>query len=115
MNFADLVTQQFINLGGKGLRDSDLDVLIKVLQKSTVHEELWLDDNQITLADNKFTNALARNRTLRVLYLDVRRARIGGLRHGRARLVQGNTPSPDAAWGSDEGLWVRETTPALRG
>lgn len=69
MKFDRLVKQKQINLGDQGLRDGDLDVLVKVLQKSKVLEQLSLYGNQITLADGKFTNALANNHTLRKLYL----------------------------------------------
>ena len=49
----------------------NLDGLIKVIQESKVLEELDLSDNGITLADGKFTDALAKNKTLRVLNLSI--------------------------------------------
>lgn len=69
MNFDNLVTQKSIYLNNRGLRDGDLDVLVDVLQKSSVLEELDLSYNLITLADGKLTAALAKNRTLRLGYL----------------------------------------------
>ena len=71
MKFDDLVTKKDIYLLGKHLRDEDLDVLVDVLQKSDVLEELSLINNQLTLADGKFTDALANNRSLKILWLDM--------------------------------------------
>ena len=68
MNFDELVRQEEINLHDKGLRDDDLDVLIKVLQKSTVLKKLHLYTNYLTLADGKFADALKENVTLQVLH-----------------------------------------------
>ena len=46
MDFADLVKQKKIDLQHKGLRDGELDVLTKVLQKSKVLEYLNLGNNR---------------------------------------------------------------------
>ena len=69
MNFYDLVTKKTIDLWGKRLRDEELDVVIEVIRKSEVLEELGLIFNQLTLADGKFTDALAHNNTLNKLSL----------------------------------------------
>ena len=52
------------------MRDDNLCVLTEVLQKSKALEQLFFDENQITLADEKFVDALANNYTLWVLDLD---------------------------------------------
>lgn len=54
---------------GKNLRDENLAVLIDVLDKSEVLEDLNLMCNQLTLADGKFAAAIAKNRTIKVLSL----------------------------------------------
>jgi len=69
MDFDSLVQKKKINLSGQSLGDGDLDVLVQVLQKSKVLVDLNLMLNQITLADAKFTDALAENRTLKTLSL----------------------------------------------
>mmetsp|Transcript_5346 Transcript_5346/g.9457 ORF Transcript_5346/g.9457 Transcript_5346/m.9457 type:complete len:291 (+) Transcript_5346:119-991(+) len=71
MNFDDLVKRERIYLDDKDLHDgdSDIEVLIRVLQESEVLEVLLLCSNQITLSDGTFTDALAQNHTLRVLNL----------------------------------------------
>jgi len=78
MNFDDLINQKEIVFNSewdtpedkKGLCDADLDVLTEVVQKSEVLEELHLRQNQIALADGKFTDALASNRTILRLHLE---------------------------------------------
>jgi len=69
MEFDNLINATKINLSCKNLRDDDLAVIIALLQESKVLQELWLGGNRINLADGKFTDALANNRTLRVLVL----------------------------------------------
>lgn len=68
-NFDALRQKRKISLRCKELQDDDLDVVIRVLQESTILEEIYLYGNRITLADGKFTDALANNNNLRVLYL----------------------------------------------
>ncbi|KAL7547233.1 hypothetical protein ACHAWF_010564, partial [Thalassiosira exigua] len=67
MDFDSLVQQKEIHLGNKDLRDGDLIVLSKVLQKSKVLENLWLWRNSITLVEGQFVDALAKNQSLRKL------------------------------------------------
>mmetsp|Transcript_32153 Transcript_32153/g.68459 ORF Transcript_32153/g.68459 Transcript_32153/m.68459 type:complete len:437 (-) Transcript_32153:120-1430(-) len=69
MNFAELIQKRQVFLDGNGLGDDDLDVLAEVLQKSEILEDLYLQNNQIAFLDPRFADALARNRTLRVLNL----------------------------------------------
>ena len=70
LNFDKLVTEETINLYGKGLHGEDLEVIVKVLRdKDAAVKGLWLRNNNITLADGKFTDALANNKTLEELYL----------------------------------------------
>ena len=83
MKFHGLVTEKVIRLGYKNrkaidFRDKDLDVLVEVLQKSDVLEELHLYGNRLTLADGKFTHALANNNTLRWLFLNDNKIGIEG-------------------------------------
>ena len=44
-------------------------MLVEVLRKSKVLEQLHLTESHLTLADGKFTDALAHNNTLNHLYL----------------------------------------------
>ena len=70
LNFDVLVKQKFINLSDGGLFDGDLDhVLYQVIEQSTVLEDLWLEGNNLTLADGKLANAIAKNTTLKKLYI----------------------------------------------
>eukprot|EP00578_Thalassiosira_sp_NH16_P008657 CAMPEP_0181123776 /NCGR_PEP_ID=MMETSP1071-20121207/26099_1 /TAXON_ID=35127 /ORGANISM="Thalassiosira sp., Strain NH16" /LENGTH=70 /DNA_ID=CAMNT_0023208979 /DNA_START=356 /DNA_END=564 /DNA_ORIENTATION=+ len=57
MEFDQLIRMEEIALGFRNLHDGDLDVLVDVLQKSTVLQVLHLYWNQITFADGKFTKA----------------------------------------------------------
>ena len=70
LNFDVLVKQKFINLSDRGLFDGDLDhVLYQVIEQSTVLEDLWLEGNNLTLDDGKLANAIAKNTTLKKLYI----------------------------------------------
>ena len=69
MEFEQLVKQKKIALVGKELQDGDIGVLADVLEKSEVLKELNLMCNKISLRDDRFTDALARNKTLQVLSL----------------------------------------------
>ena len=69
MAFDSLVNKKKIVLTCKNLHDGDIEVLAEVLEKSTVVEEMNLMMNQITLSDDTFTDALARNKSLKVLNL----------------------------------------------
>jgi hypothetical protein len=69
MKFDSLVNKKKIVLTCKNLQDGDIEVLAEVLEKSTAVEEINLMLNQITLSDDKFTDALARNKSLKILNL----------------------------------------------
>ena len=69
LNFNELVKQKDIRLFNRGLRDDDLDPLIKVIEQSTVLEELDLSCNELTLADGKLAHAIAKNKTIKLLDL----------------------------------------------
>ena len=70
LNFDVLVKQKFIDLKNRGLFDGDLDhVLYQVIEQSTVLEDLWLEGNNLTLDDGKLANAIAKNTTLKKLYI----------------------------------------------
>ena len=69
MDFGDLVTKKCIDLMGFNLHDSEIDVLNEVIKKSKVLEVLLLCNNNLTLANGRFTDALAKNCTLRTLNL----------------------------------------------
>lgn len=85
----ELVKKTDIYLTRKGLRDGDLGVLAKVLRRSTALKTLWLGDNQIQLADETFTEALAASRTLR--HLDLRNNKIDAAGVGQlARALAAN-------------------------
>ena len=78
MEYAKFVKQEIISVQGRGLCDGDLKVLAKELEKSAVLEGLWLNNNRISFADNRFTGALAANRTLRHLRLENNRIDAAG-------------------------------------
>jgi len=72
INFIELVKQKSICLSNKNLNGDKLDVLVKVIKQSTILEELDLQYNNIgeKQSDFKlFANAIAKNRTLKVLSL----------------------------------------------
>ena len=58
-----------INGSNKDLKDEDLDELIKEINTSTVLREIKLSNNLITLADGRFTAALASNTSLQKINL----------------------------------------------
>jgi len=64
LDLKKLVKQKEIDLRYKGLNDDDLDVLYKVIARSTVLEGLNLGSNKLTLSDGKLANAIAKNTTL---------------------------------------------------
>ena len=57
----------------KNLRDKDLAQVKELLRKSSVLQELGLDHNKLTLADGGLAESLARNRTLKILWLEENR------------------------------------------
>lgn len=69
MEFDKLINKKEIVFHTANLRDEDLGVLAKVVQKTQVLETLNLSCNNLTLADGRFTFALALNSTIKVLYL----------------------------------------------
>jgi len=68
MDFDSLAKRKKIVLASKDLKDGDIEVLAEVLAKNTV-EEMNLMLNQLTLSDDTFTDALARNKSLKILNL----------------------------------------------
>ena len=91
LNFDELVKQEIINLKFKGLRDDDLDILYKVIEQSTVLEELNLSLNYLTLADGKLANAIAKNTTLKELYIFKNNISQQGIKHLANALKENNT------------------------
>lgn len=69
MKYDDLIEKKEIIFHSEDLRDYDTDVLSKVLRNSRILHTLNLSCNRITLHDENFIDALARNGSLRVLYL----------------------------------------------
>jgi hypothetical protein len=67
MNFDQLVTRKCIDLSFNSLHDGNIDVLVEVIQKTTVLQALNLWGNRIALDDDKLTDAIAQNSTIRVL------------------------------------------------
>ena len=80
-----------IHLSNKRLHDDDLDILIKVIEESTVLEELYLNYNELTLADGNLTNAIANNTTLRKLSLFDNDISSEGIKHLADALKESNT------------------------
>ncbi len=69
MNFEYLVKKEHINLSFNSLTDTNADVIAEVIEKSDALKELNLWGNRIALTDDKFSSALAKNSSLRVLSL----------------------------------------------
>ena len=69
MNFDQLVKRKCIDLSSNGLHDANIDVLVAVIQKTTELHSLNLWGNRIALDDDKLTDAIAENSTIRVLSL----------------------------------------------
>lgn len=69
MNFDQLVKRKCIDLSFNGLHDANIDVLVDVIQKTTELHSLNLWGNRIALDDDKLTDAIAENSTIRVLSL----------------------------------------------
>ncbi len=69
MNFDQLVKRKCIDLSFNGLHDANIDVLVDVIQKTTELHSLNLWGNRIALADDRLTDAIAENSTIRVLSL----------------------------------------------
>lgn len=72
---------EVINRGNYDLNDDDLDRFIKVIEQSKVLKTLNLSDNELTLADRKLTNAIAKNTTLKRLDLSNNNINIEGVKH----------------------------------
>ena len=69
LNFDQLVKRKCIDLSFNGLHDANIDVLVAVIQKTTELHSLNLWGNRIALDDDKLTDAIAENSTIRVLSL----------------------------------------------
>lgn len=68
LDLNELVKEK-VHLDKKGLQDDDLDTLCKVIVKSTCLHELSLRGNELTLSNGKLADAIAKNTTLKKLYL----------------------------------------------
>ena len=68
LNYSSLSKQEVVDLCGKKLKYDD-KVISKLLKKSKVMGTLKMSNNQLTLEDTEFTNALATNDTLKNLWL----------------------------------------------
>ena len=68
LNYSSLSKQEVVDLCGKKLKYDDIKVISKLLKKSKVLT-LKISDNQLTLEDTEFTNALGTNDTLQSLWL----------------------------------------------
>ena len=69
LNFDQLVKRKCLDLSFNGLHDANIDVLVAVIQKTTELHSLNLWGNRIALDDDKLTDAIAENSTIRVLSL----------------------------------------------
>lgn len=69
MNVEYLVKKESVDLSFNGLHDGNIEILVKVLQKSEVLRELNLWSNRISLDDDTLTDALAQCSTIQVLSL----------------------------------------------
>jgi len=103
LNFDELIKQKTICLGGWGLVDTDtevddtddeetnIDPLIKVIERSTDLETLDLQNNKLTLADGKLAKAIAKNNTIKVLDLSENKISDEGAKHLADALKKNNT------------------------
>ena len=102
LNYDELIKKKEIHLEDRGLFDDDLDVLIKVIEQSTVLEKLYLDNrywieeieenrNKLTLADGKFAKAIAKNTTLKKLSLSYNNISLQGIELLANALKENNT------------------------
>ncbi|KAL7553264.1 hypothetical protein ACHAWF_016519 [Thalassiosira exigua] len=89
MDFDSLAHKKRIQLVDKGLKDADMDMLVRILSESTSMLALILGKNQITLADGAFCRALATNRTLLVLNLHCNNIGDEGIKH-LAKAIKAN-------------------------
>jgi Ran GTPase-activating protein (RanGAP) involved in mRNA processing and transport len=80
-----------INRNNKNLRDEDLDEIIKEMETSTVLMEVKLQKNRITLADGRFTTALASNTSLQKISLPDNNISDEGVRRLAGSLKVNNT------------------------
>jgi len=89
----ELVKQDVINLSYKySLSNDDLDVLIEAIeQEGTATETLSLDGNKLTLADGKLAAAIAKNTTLKELWLSNNAISDKGAKHLADALKTNNT------------------------
>lgn len=69
LNYSSLSKQEVVDLCGKKLKHDDIKVISKVLKKSKLIETLKMSNNQLTLEDTEFTNALGTNDTVQNLWL----------------------------------------------
>ena len=71
LKYSSLSTQEVVDLCGKKLKYDEVKLIIKVLKKSKgkVIKTLKMSNNQLTLENTEFTNALATNDTLQNLWL----------------------------------------------
>ena len=98
LNYNELIKQESINLCTKGLCDNDVEVLIKVIGQSTVLEELYLDNNKLTLADGMLATAIANNTTLKELWLWRNNISQQGIKHLANALKENNTLQELFTW-----------------
>lgn len=69
LNYSSLSKQEVVDLCGKKLKHDDIKVISKLLKKSKAIQTLKMSNNQLTLEDTEFTNALGTNNTLQNLWL----------------------------------------------
>ena len=69
LNYSSLIKQEVVDLCGKKLKYDDIKIIIKLLKKSKVTMTLKMSNNQLTLEDTEFTNAIATNKTVQNLWL----------------------------------------------
>ena len=93
LNYNELIKRKYINLDNKGLVDDDLDdVFYKVIEQSTVLEKLYLSFNKLTFDDGKLVHAIAKNTSLKELYIFKNNISLQGIKHLANALKKNNTP-----------------------
>lgn len=75
LKYAALVKQKEIDLSRETLKDTDIGILCEAVAHTRVLDTLKLSSAELTFADGRLANALARSKTLQRLWL--RNNRVG--------------------------------------
>jgi len=92
LDFDKLVKQKVIHLNREDLKGvDDLDTLVKIIKQSTLLRMLDLRWANLTLSDRKLTNAIAKNTTIKRLWLQYNNISSKGAKYLANALKENNT------------------------